>query len=166
MPDRRAKLVALQIVVAIVILDQFVKQMMIDLGSAGSLPIAVTPFFNLVLGFNRGVTFGLLATDHPYAPYLLGGVAVAVALGFWVLVIRTPRPDERLGLAAVIGGALGNAVDRFHRGAVTDFLDFHAAGWRWPAFNLADIAIVFGVFLLIVATWRTSRATPAANQEV
>lgn len=158
MPDRHAKLAALQIVVAIVVLDQFVKQLLIDLGTDGSLPIAVTPFFNLVLGFNRGVTFGLLATDNPYAPYLLGTAACAVAVGFWILVVRSPRLDERLGLAAVIGGALGNAADRFNRGAVTDFLDFHLAGRHWPTFNLADVAIVLGVMLPIAATWRASRA--------
>ncbi len=166
LPDRRARLAALLVIVAIVAADQAVKQAMIGLGAAGSLPLAVTPFFNLVLGFNRGVTFGLLASDHPLAPYLLGGLACVVALGFWLLACRTPRPDERLGLTAVIGGALGNAVDRFHRGAVTDFLDFHLASWHWPAFNLADIAIVAGVVLLLVATWRASPVAPSIRLTV
>ncbi|MBN9529861.1 MAG: signal peptidase II [Alphaproteobacteria bacterium] len=166
LPDTRAKLGALQLITAVIVLDQFFKQVMIDQGSAGGLPIAVTPFFNLVLGFNRGVTFGLLASDNPYAPYLLGGLAIIFSIGFWIMLIRSPRTHERLGLAAVAGGALANAIDRLYRGAVTDFLDFHAAGWHWPAFNLADVAIVCGVALLLASAWRNAPAGPTTDRGV
>jgi signal peptidase II len=88
------------------------------------------------------------AADH--APYLLAGFAVLVAgmLGIWLSRVKAPLPA--LGLGLVIGGALGNVVDRLRFGAVVDFLYFHYAGWGWPAFNLADSAITVGVALLLL----------------
>ena len=109
----------------------------------------VTPFFNLVLGWNRGVTFGLLAADHPSTPWLLSSLAFAVIAGLVVWTTRDRRPGMATSVGLIAGGALGNVVDRLRHGAVTDFLDFHAAGYHWPAFNLADTAIVIGVALLL-----------------
>lgn len=116
--------------------------------------IPVTPFLNLVLGWNRGVSFGLLSADHPATPWLLSSLALAVIAG---LVVWTAR-DRRAGMTAsvgfIAGGAMGNVVDRLRHGAVTDFLDFHVAGYHWPTFNLADTAIFVGVSLLLLVGGR------------
>jgi signal peptidase II len=112
---------------------------------------AVTGFFNLVLAFNKGAAFSLLAD----APGWQGPVLIAFALiaGAVVSVLML-RPGGRsiyyAGLALILGGALGNLVDRLRFGHVVDFLDFHAFGWHWPAFNVADSAICIGAALLIL----------------
>jgi len=111
--------------------------------------LAVTGFFNLVTVWNRGVSFGLFASGSPWTPIMLIGLAlmVSAALVWWLR-----RADSRLHVAAlglVIGGALGNVVDRALYGAVMDFLDFHVAGYHWPAFNVADAAISVGAALLV-----------------
>lgn len=115
--------------------------------------IEVLPFFNLVLSFNRGVTFGLLATDHPAGRWLLTLLAttVIIVLGRWL--VRSHDRIQASALGLIMGGALGNVVDRLRQGAVTDFLDFHVQGYHWPAFNLADSAIVVGVVLLVLHGW-------------
>ncbi|MCO6416127.1 signal peptidase II [Siccirubricoccus sp. KC 17139] len=112
--------------------------------------IPVTPFFNLVLGRNRGVSFGLLSADHPAAPWLLSSLALVIVAGLVVWMTRDRRPGMAAAVGLIAGGALGNVVDRLRHGAVTDFLDFHAAGYHWPAFNLADTAIFVGVALLLL----------------
>jgi signal peptidase II len=113
-------------------------------------PIAVTPFFNLVVVWNRGVSFGMFDSTGAYAPWLLSGLALAVvvALVFWLRRVDHALAAAALGL--IIGGALGNVIDRVRFGAVVDFLDFHALGHHWPAFNVADSAIVVGAALLLV----------------
>lgn len=112
--------------------------------------IPIAPFFNLVLGWNRGVSFGLLSADHPATPWLLSSLALAVVAGLVAWTTRDRRPGMAASVGFIAGGALGNVVDRLRHGAVTDFLDFHAAGYHWPAFNLADTAIFVGAALLFL----------------
>lgn len=140
---------ALALAAVVVLLDQFSKWLILTVVMAPPRTIEVTGFFNLVLAFNRGVSFGLLASDYSWKPYLLAGLALIVvgALIFWVRGQRGWVPTAAAGL--IVGGAVGNIVDRFVHGAVVDFLDFHLAGWHWPAFNVADTAIVCGVGLLL-----------------
>ena len=109
----------------------------------------MTSFFNLVMAWNRGISFSLFRSDWAAGPYVWAGlaVAVAIALGWWLGRVRHMLTAVALGL--VIGGALGNAIDRLRLGAVADFLDFHWQGWHWPAFNLADSAISVGIVLLV-----------------
>lgn len=111
--------------------------------------IPVTGVFNIVAVWNRGVSFGLFASGSPWTPVLLTGlsVIVAAALGWWLRQATSRLLVVALGL--VIGGALGNAIDRTVHGAVMDFLDFHWAGLHWPAFNVADSAISVGAALLV-----------------
>ena len=128
--------------------------------------VPVTPFFDLALGRNRGVSFGLLSAEHPAAPWLLSALALAVVAGLVAWAARDLRPWTAPAVGLVAGGALGNVADRLRHGAVTDFLDFHAAGHHWPAFNLADTAIVVGVALLVAAGGRGGPApapSPAAR---
>lgn len=118
-------------------------------------PLEITGFFNLVLVWNTGVSFGLFANDADTMRWLLSAVALAISA---VLVVWLRRADSGLLAAAlgmVIGGALGNIVDRVLYGAVADFLDLHLMGYHWPAFNVADGAIVVGVAALLLDSFRS-----------
>ena len=141
---RRLLLVAL----VVLALDQATKLFM-RLVLGDELPIEVTGFFNLVLAYNRGVSFSLLWIEGPGGQYLLAALALAIvaALVWWVR--REPRLFNAVTAGMIVGGALGNILDRLYLGAVVDFLDFHAFGWHWPAFNVADSGIVIGALLLI-----------------
>lgn len=112
-------------------------------------PIEVTPFFNLVLVWNRGVSFGMFGSAGPGAPWFLSGLALAVVVGLTIWLRRTAHRPTGIALGLVIGGALGNVVDRVRFGAVVDFLDLHVAGYHWPAFNVADSAICIGAVVLL-----------------
>lgn len=112
--------------------------------------IPVTPFFNLVLGHNRGVSFGLLSSDNFYVPYALSAFALVIVIVLFIALWRSNNILHTCGFAAIIGGALSNVVDRLYDGAVTDFLDFFIGQYHWPAFNFADAAIFCGVVLLFI----------------
>ncbi len=132
----------------VVALDQLSKWQVVR--SLSAEVVEVTGFFNLVLVCNTGISFGLLPGDSAVKAWLLSAFAVAVVVG---LLIWVRSKDSRLlmaGCGLVVGGALGNVVDRVRIGCVIDFIDVHAAGWHWPAFNLADSAITMGVALLLV----------------
>jgi len=117
--------------------------------------VAVAPFFNLVLLHNRGISFGLFQSaftqSGPWLPTVLA-LGIVAALSVWVR--QTRRRIDAVALGSIIGGALGNVVDRVLQGAVTDFLDFHLAGHHWPAFNMADVAVVTGASLLALSSFR------------
>ena len=111
--------------------------------------LTVTPFFDLVLAMNRGISYGLLPQDSEFGRWILVMVNLAAA-GFFVFWLR--RVHSRLlavTLGLLVGGALGNAIDRAAYGAVVDFISLHALGWRWYVFNIADAAIVAGVIGLL-----------------
>ena len=130
-------------------LDQATKAL--AMGSAETLTVGidVLPFFSLVLTRNAGMTFGMFAGQSlGQWPVILFTGAVAAVLSVWLS--RASNARQAAALGAIIGGALGNILDRFRLGGVTDFLDFHLAGNHWPAFNFADTAIVIGVATLIL----------------
>jgi len=108
--------------------------------------------FDLVHTSNRGMSFGLFASDSPFSPYILSfiGLCIIVFLGVWAF--RSDSAVQRAALALIIGGAASNVLDRLDDGAVTDFLDFYIGAYHWPAFNLADAAIVCGVAALLLET--------------
>lgn len=112
--------------------------------------IPVTDFFELVLAWNRGVSFSMFSSDRAWAPYLLAGFAVAVAAGLAIWLRQATSRSMAAGLGLIIGGALGNALDRLTHGAVVDFLQFRWGINYFPAFNLADSAITVGVGLLLL----------------
>jgi len=119
----------------------------------------VLPFFNLVLVYNPGAAFSFLSS----APGWQRPLFVAVGLAASALIVYLLRRHARdplfcFALALIMGGALGNVIDRLMLGAVVDFLDFHAFGRHFPAFNLADSAICTGVALVFIVTWKTERA--------
>lgn len=116
--------------------------------------IPVLPFFDMVLVYNRGVSFGLLGELGAFGPLILSGLAVTIIgfLGVWLW--RAKHRGEVFSIASIIGGASGNVVDRLQDGAVTDFIDLYAGSYHWPAFNFADVFIVFGVLCLLAFSLR------------
>jgi len=134
---------------AILALDQYTKYLVTERLLLHEV-VPVTPFFNLVLVYNRGAAFSFLAQAGGWQ----NGLFIAIALGasLWILYLLRKHPHDTLfclALSLVLAGALGNLIDRLQFGAVVDFLDFHAFGWHWPAFNMADSAITCGAALLI-----------------
>lgn len=131
--------------VAAFALDQVSKT--VALGSpALARGVEVLPVLNLVLVRNEGVSFGMLGGLVPWWVLVLLSIAIAVALSIWLWRSQSRMVSAALGL--MIGGALGNVLDRVRFGAVTDVLDFHVGPHHWPVFNLADVAIFCGVALL------------------
>ena len=139
---------------AVVAADQATKSMVLSRFSPGE-GVVVTPYFNLVLVYNKGAAFSFLS-DAPgwQTPLLVGFALVAIGVVSYLLVRSAGRWILNGGLALVLGGALGNVIDRVRFGQVVDFLDFHAGTWHWPAFNVADSAITVGAVLLILDGFR------------
>jgi signal peptidase II len=139
---------------AIVIADQLTKWLVLSRFVPGER-IELTGFLNLVLVFNKGAAFSLLADAPGWQTPVLVAFALGAALIVSVLLVRSPgRRMFCAGLALILGGALGNVIDRLRFGHVVDFVDLHAAGWHWPAFNVADSAITVGAALLILDGFR------------
>lgn len=135
--------------VALALADRATKEMVLGAFRAGEAR-EVTGFFNLVLTFNRGAAFSLLSDAPGWQRELFVAIAVvATVVIVWLLARQGNDKLFSLALALILGGALGNLWDRIALGHVIDFLDFHAAGHHWPAFNLADSAITVGAALLI-----------------
>jgi signal peptidase II len=134
----------------VVVLDQLVKWAFLASFAPGERR-EVTSFFNLVLVFNKGAAFSFLA-DAPgwQAPLFTGFALIAAAVISFMIVRNAGKTMLSMGLGLVLGGAIGNVIDRLRFGHVVDFLDFHAAGWHFPAFNVADSAITIGAALLIL----------------
>jgi signal peptidase II len=137
---------------------------MVENWMGDSLSFAVVPgFFNLVRTENRGAAFSLLADlEGPLGPAALLALSVAAALIISVTLWRSgsspyKHPGLRFGLALMLGGALGNLIDRAVRGAVTDFVELYAGSFRWPAFNVADAAITVGALAALLDVWRRRR---------
>ena len=139
---------------AVVLADQLTKSMVISRFVEGER-LEVNTFFNMVLVYNKGAAFSFLSNAPGWqTPLLIGFALVAIGIVSYLLV-RTPgRRMLSSGLALILGGALGNVIDRVRFGQVVDFLDFHAASWHWPAFNVADSAITVGAALLILDGFR------------
>lgn len=142
----RAVLICL--IVATVVADQLTKAAALSALSQG-IAVPVFPGFNLTLGFNEGASFGMMGGVMAGKPLLMAALTGALTLAFAVMAFRAQHPLERIGYGLVVGGALGNIIDRLRQGAVTDFLDFYWRDWHWPTFNVADIAITLGAVLIL-----------------
>ena len=135
----------------IVVADQLAKWAVLGAFAPGER-LTLTGFFNLVLVFNKGAAFSFLAGAPGWQTPLFVAVAAVAIVVVSVLLVRSPGDSVmRAGLALILGGALGNLIDRLRYGQVVDFLDFHLSGWHWPAFNVADSAITIGVLCLLWA---------------
>jgi signal peptidase II len=135
---------------AIVAADQLTKIVIERLFDYGDVR-PVTGFFNLVLTYNKGAAFSFLAGASGWQTEFLTAIGIVASLFILYLLARHGTQKLfSLALALILGGAIGNVIDRMAHGHVIDFLDFHWRGWHWPAFNVADSAIVCGAALLIV----------------
>ncbi len=139
---------AIIFILVLISADQLLKQYMLSLVFEPPRVIEVTGFFNLVPVWNRGVSFGMLG-DSETSRWILIGLALVILVVLVVWLVRSGSVVVCFALVLVIGGALSNVIDRVVFGAVVDFIDIHAFGWHWPAFNLADMSIVAGTALLL-----------------
>lgn len=133
-----------------IVADQASKWLLQDMLQKQPVIEVIPGFFNLVMVWNRGISFGMLGGEGgALPPWVLSAIAVGIciALFFWLRAARSRWTALAIGL--VIGGAIGNVVDRARWGAVFDFADFYIGRWHWPAFNVADAAIVIGVLMLL-----------------
>ncbi|CAG0999583.1 signal peptidase II [Burkholderiales bacterium] len=149
------------VAVAIVIVDQLAKFVVLAAFRPGD-ELPLLPFLSLVLTFNKGAAFSFLAEADGWQRWLFAAIAVSAA-GLIVWLLR--RGGSRLycaGLALILGGAVGNLIDRLWLGEVVDFVLVHWRGWTYPAFNVADSAITIGAILLIVDSFRQRRADAPA----
>jgi signal peptidase II len=139
----------------VVALDQATKFVAVA-ALTGKAPVEVMPFFNLVLVYNRGAAFSFLAeADGWQRFFFLGiGLVAVVIIVAWLRKLRADATQNAVGLSLILGGAIGNLIDRALYGHVIDFIDWHYAGWHWPAFNIADSAILVGAVLVVLAGLR------------
>ncbi|KAB7623147.1 signal peptidase II [Alkalilimnicola sp. S0819] len=147
----------LALIVAVVLLDQLSKQLAEAL-LVYHQPLPVLPSFNLTLGYNTGAAFSFLADQGGWQRwfFVVLAIVVSVFLGRWLREVRD-QPWLAASLSLILGGAIGNVIDRAFYGHVIDFIDLYYDRWHWPIFNVADIAISCGVVLLVVLTFRSPR---------
>ncbi len=134
----------------VVVLDQLSKWVVLENIHYGET-IYVAPFWNWVLAFNPGAAFSLLADQPGWQRWFF--TVLALGVSGWIAFMLRQHPQQKLlslALSLVMGGALGNVIDRVRFGAVVDFVQWHVAGYYWPAFNVADSAITIGAVLLVI----------------
>ena len=150
----------------IILLDQLTKFLVVGkIGLHREIPI-IEGFFSLSHVKNPGAAFGFLASfDSPLRPFLLNAVAIAVFFAVLVYAIRSPIAATALqtGLSLILGGAIGNLIDRLRFGSVTDFLHFYIGSHVWPDFNVADSAITIGVLFLAWDIWKRPHGEEPAS---
>jgi signal peptidase II len=147
----------LGLALVIILCDQLTKIAVLRTYAYG-VSHAVTSFFNLILVYNQGAAFSFLAMAGGWQRWAFTALGIVAALVICYLLRR--HGSQKLfctALALILGGALGNVIDRLARGHVIDFLDFHVNNWHWPAFNMADSAITIGAVLLVLDELRRVR---------
>ena len=144
----------------IVILDQATKWLAEAL-LVPFQPVPLMPLLNLTLMYNEGAAFSFLANAGGWQRWLFAGFALVMtlALTFWLLRLDKGERATAAALSLVIGGAIGNLIDRVQTGRVVDFIDFYVGTWHWPAFNVADSAISIGIVFLLITSFRSELAT-------
>ncbi len=140
----------LGLAILIVVSDQLSKIWISRILDYGQV-IKLTPFFNLMLAYNEGAAFSFLASQTGWQRYFFTAVSIAAIIFIIYLLRRHARQKLFcLSLALILGGAIGNLIDRSLYGHVIDFLDIHVLGWHWPTFNIADCGITIGAVLFII----------------
>jgi signal peptidase II len=150
--------------VAVVLLDQWTKQLA-EAHLDFAQPQQVTEFFNLTLAYNRGAAFSFLSDSGGWQRWFFSIIAllVSVVIAAWIWRLGSRQRTLALGLALVLGGAIGNLYDRLTLGHVVDFISLHYQQFYWPAFNIADSAITCGAVLLIVDMFLQPRKPDGAT---
>jgi signal peptidase II len=156
----RAGLRWLALSLLVVLLDQASKLYVLGVVPEYSRIPVIAGFFDWTLTYNEGVAFSLFGDGEDLQRFLLSAFALAVSVAFMVWLTRLPRDDRwsALALALVIGGAIGNVIDRLRLGHVVDFILVYWREWHWPAFNIADSCIVLGAIVLVLAGLRSERS--------
>jgi signal peptidase II len=150
---------------AVIVLDLATKASVVRAFRPGET-LVIAPWFNLVLAYNEGAAFSFLADAGGWQRWFFLVLSLAISAAIVVMLRRQrARVMTSLALALVLGGALGNAWDRVSVGRVVDFIQLHAAGYYWPAFNVADSAICVGVVLLLLENLGRSRAARSIDDE-
>lgn len=139
----------------IIILDQLTKWLSVNLLELHET-VPVMPFFNFTMAHNYGAAFSFLASAGGWQRwfFVVLAVTVSIVLSLWMKKLKPTARMEAAALALIIGGAVGNVIDRFIYGYVIDFLDVYYGSYHWPAFNIADSAICVGAALLILDSFR------------
>ncbi len=154
MRDGKARLIGLVAAIVVLVMDQgskFYALGVLDLEFSG--PVTISPYIDLVLVWNRGISYGLFQQNADLGRYLLVALSAGAAIGFSIWLWRSRRLLPALAIGLLVGGAIGNGIDRFFRGAVVDFILLHWGTWNWYVFNIADAAIVAAVALLLSDSW-------------
>jgi signal peptidase II len=149
--------VGLGLAITILIVDLLTKSFMADMLTNTGGMLDILPFLDFRLGYNRGVSFGLLSSQNLWMPWVLAFFAFAVSVYLMSRLRRSETKIDAIWIGLIIGGALGNGIDRLLDGVVTDFIDVHGFGYHWPTFNLADVVIVLGVAIVLIQNVRTAR---------
>ena len=149
---------------AVVALDRLTKLLAVDRLDLGEV-YTVVPGFNLALVLNRGAAFGFLADSGGWQRWFFVMVGLAISVLIMVTLLRQGQARNllRLGLTLILGGALGNLIDRVSQGYVIDFVDLHWQVWHWPAFNVADVGITMGALFVLLDVFGPMRATPGGR---
>lgn len=146
--------IGLSLAIIILIADQFSKQAVLTWFSTGGADITLTPFLDIIFAWNKGISFGLLRAGSPLASWALIGLAASIGLFVIYQLWQSIQLHQTISYGLILGGAIGNIIDRSTYGAVIDFVHFHIFGYSWYIFNIADCAIVIGAVLLVVYTYR------------
>ena len=146
------RLTRLGLITALIVLalDQISKWYLLVLVMQPPRVIPVLPFFNIVSAWNRGVSFGMFDSGSPYSSWVLSALAIAIVVFLVNWLRKSDRKHISVAIGLIIGGALGNVVDRGVHGAVFDFLDIFIWRYHWPAFNVADSGITVGAVILVL----------------
>ena len=144
-------LITLWIAVVVIVLDQYTKYLAVTHLTFAE-PVAVMPYLNWTLAYNYGAAFSFLADMGGWQRWFFAGLATVVSVVLIVWLSRLPKllTAEVWGINLILGGAIGNVIDRFLEGRVTDFIDFYIGTWHYATFNVADMAIFVGAGLLIL----------------
>lgn len=154
--SKRYVFLGLAVMLAVIALDQGSKWALLELiPSPDQPPVTLAPFFDLVLVWNTGISFGLFSGHR--RPTLLIAVSLAIIAILLVGLYKNSSPWMAAALGLVIGGAMGNVIDRLRFGAVADFFDAHIGPYHWPAFNIADSCIFIGVVVLCASSMFTTK---------
>ena len=148
----------------VVALDRLTKQLAVDRIDLGEV-YTVVPGFNLALVLNQGAAFGFLADSGGWQRWFFVTVGIVISTLIMTPLLR-PGPASgflRFGLMLILGGAVGNIIDRVSQGYVIDFVDLHWQAWHWPAFNVADVGITMGALIVLLDIFGSLRRTPGAR---
>jgi signal peptidase II len=144
------KKLAVPFILILIVLDQVTKWWIVNYIMQPIKILPITPFFNIVLTWNSGISFGIFSNQGGYSVIILSTLAILIVFFLAVWLMKAENKKLIIGLMCIIGGAIGNIIDRVYHGAVIDFLDFHIKSYHWPAFNLADSCIFIGATLIIL----------------